>query len=113
YSNDDFENYELGNGPRKFFYYRDLGTKEQTDGRIHLHLVQATEPGAGTGWHYHSMAQWFMILRGTSTIAVEDHTYQPLVRGDAMCVGRGPDMRHNVAPFSRDYVVLEMCVPAV
>jgi hypothetical protein len=30
-----------------------------------------------------------------------------------MCVGYGKGMRHNVAPFSGDYAVLEMCVPAV
>jgi quercetin dioxygenase-like cupin family protein len=106
------ENYELGAGPRKFFRYRDLGTRGPTDGRIHIHVVRATEPGAGTGWHYHSMAQWFMIVGGDSWIRVEDRPAQHLHVGDTMCIGSGERMRHNVAPFSGDYAVLEMCVPA-
>jgi quercetin dioxygenase-like cupin family protein len=113
YSLDREENYVLGDGPRSFFKYRDLGTSARTDGRIHLHVVRATgEPGEGTGWHYHSMAQWFMIVGGTSDIRVETRPRQTLVLGDTMCIGSGPRMRHDVAPFSGDYAVLEMCVPA-
>jgi quercetin dioxygenase-like cupin family protein len=106
------ESYARGNGPRKCFLYRDLGTNGPTDTRIHIHVVRATEPGAGTGWHYHSMAQWFLILGGSSWIRVEDRPKQRLEAGDTMCIGRGPGMRHNVAPYSGDYAVLEMCVPA-
>jgi quercetin dioxygenase-like cupin family protein len=106
------ESYEKGSGPRRYFLYRDLGTAQPTDGRIHLHVVCATEPGAGTGWHYHTMAQWFMILRGHSWIRVEHRPKQRLTVGDTMCLGRGASMRHNVAPFSGDYKVLELCVPA-
>jgi quercetin dioxygenase-like cupin family protein len=113
YSLDREENYQLGNGPRSFFKYRDLGTAARTDGRIHIHVVRATgDPGEGTGWHYHSMAQWFMIVGGTSDIRVEARPRQKLVLGDTMCIGSGPNMRHDVAPFSGDYAVLEMCVPA-
>jgi quercetin dioxygenase-like cupin family protein len=105
--------YTLGDGPRKFFNYRDLGTRGPTADRIHLHCVKATgTPGEGTGWHYHSMAQWFMILGGQGHIRVEDGPDIELNRIDAMCIGSGPQMRHNVAPFSGDYAVLEMCVPA-
>ncbi len=46
-------------------------------------------------------------------IGVEDHPPQPLAYLDAMCVGRGGTMRHNVTDFSADYAVLEMCIPAV
>lgn len=107
------ESYEMGAGPRKYFRYRDLGVREPTDGRIHIHIVRATgQPGEGTGWHYHSMAQWFMILGGSSDIRVETRARQHLVPGDTMCIGAGPQMRHNVAPFSGDYAVLEMCVPS-
>jgi quercetin dioxygenase-like cupin family protein len=111
-SRDVPENYAKGAGPREFFLYRDLGTRGPTEERIHIHVVRATDPGAGTGWHYHTMAQWFLIVGGTSNIGVEDMPLQPLQVGDAMCVGFGPQMRHNVAPFSGDYAVLEMCVPA-
>lgn len=112
YSHDTEDNYELGAGPRKFFKYRDLGTRIPTEQRIHLHVVRATEPGAGTGWHYHSMAQWFMIVGGESWIGVEDLPNRHIVVGDSMCIGYGEHQRHNVAPFSGDYAVLEMCVPA-
>jgi quercetin dioxygenase-like cupin family protein len=107
------ESYAVGDGPRKFFAYRDLGTRGPTDGRIHIHVVRATgTPGDGTGWHYHSMAQWFMILGGSSHIRVEDGPNVLLEPLDTMCIGAGPRMRHNVAPYSGDYAVLEMCVPA-
>ena len=107
------ENYVRGAGPREYFLYRDLQTKGPTDDRIHIHIVRATEPGEGTGWHFHTMAQWFLIIGGSSIIGVEDRPPQPLRVGDAMCVGFGPTMRHNVTDFSADYAVLEMCVPAV
>jgi hypothetical protein len=106
------ENYVKGNGPRAYFSYRDLGTRGPTDGRIHFHIVRASEAGPGTGWHYHSMAQWFMVIGGSAVIRVEDRPHQPLKPLDAMCVGRGPRMRHNVTKFSADYAVLEMCIPA-
>jgi quercetin dioxygenase-like cupin family protein len=112
YSRETPENYELGAGPRKFFRYRDLGTRQISDERIHIHVVRASEPGTGTGWHYHSMAQWFMIVGGDSWIRVEDRPAEHLEVGDTMCIGSGQNMRHNVAPFSGDYAVLEMCVPA-
>jgi quercetin dioxygenase-like cupin family protein len=106
------ESYTLGAGPRKFFRYRDLGTAGPSEGRMHIHIVRATEPGAGTGWHYHSMAQWFLILGGSSVIRVEERPQYVLSEMDSMCIGSGPQMRHNVAPFTGDYAVLEMCVPA-
>jgi quercetin dioxygenase-like cupin family protein len=107
------ESYTVGAGPRRFFAYRDLGTRGPTEDRIHVHIVRAQgEPGAGTGWHYHTMAQWFMILGGNSIIRVEDRPKYELGPLDSMCIGSGEQMRHNVAPFSGDYAVLEMCVPA-
>lgn len=112
YTHDVDDQYILGAGPRKYFQYRDLGTREPTESRIHLHVVRATEPGGATGWHYHSTAQWFMVLGGTSVVTIEDRPRQRVARGDSMCVGRGPRMRRNVTDYSGDYVVLEMCVPA-
>jgi quercetin dioxygenase-like cupin family protein len=111
-THDTDDQYVRGDGPRAYFLYRDLGTREPTDGRIHFHVVRATEPGPGTGWHYHTMAQWFMVIGGSAVIRVEDRPRYPLSWGDAMCVGRGPQMRHNVTGFSGDYKVLEMCIPA-
>jgi hypothetical protein len=112
YTHDTDDQYVRGQGPREYFLYRDLGTRGPTDGRIHFHIVRASEAGPGTGWHYHSMAQWFMVIGGSSVIRVEDRPRQPLAWGDAMCVGQGPNMRHNVTEFSPDYRVLELCLPA-
>jgi len=112
YTHDTEDRYRRGDGPRAFFSYRDLGTRGPTEGRMHVHVVRASEPGAGTGWHYHTMSQWFMVIGGTSTITVGERAPQPLRWGDAMCVGSGEAMRHDVSDFSGDYLVLEMCIPA-
>lgn len=112
YTHDTDDQYMRGDGPRAFFSYRDLGTRGPTQERIHVHVVRASEPGAGTGWHYHTMSQWFMVIGGSSTIAVGERPRQPLAWGDAMCIGSGETMRHDVSDFSGDYLVLEMCIPA-
>ena len=104
------ENYVVAAGPRRFFEYRDLETAAFTDGRIHIHVVHAVESGTSTGWHYHSMAQWFLILEGNADIEVEDKPTFQMGPLDSMCIGRG--MRHDVARFSGDYKLIEMCVPA-
>jgi uncharacterized cupin superfamily protein len=113
YSHDAPDQYVKGDGPREFFLYRDLGPRAVTDGRIHIHLVRAKEAGkAGTGWHIHSMAQWFLPVRGSGVIWVEDHFRQRVGYGDSVCIGRGPNMRHDFTDFTHDYAVVEMCVPA-
>ncbi len=112
YTHDTEDQWVMGNGPRNHHVYRDLGTRLPTDSRIHFHVVKATGPGRNIGWHYHSMAQWFMVLGGTGVFRIEDRPRQRLGWGDSMCVGRGPRMRHNVTDYSEDYLVLEMCVPA-
>lgn len=103
--------YRIGEGPRAYFGYRDLGTAAVTDRRLHLHIVKATKsmPG-GTGWHHHSMGQIFVVLNGWATLAVEKHQPITMQPGDAMCIGAG--MRHDVPAFADDYVVLELCIPA-
>jgi mannose-6-phosphate isomerase-like protein (cupin superfamily) len=103
--------YIRGDGPRTFFSYRDLETAAVTDRRIHIQLVRAAEMmSGGTGWHFHSMGQIFYILRGWGELVVEDAAAVRMSAGDAMCIS--PGMRHNVPGFSRDYFLLEMCVPA-
>jgi hypothetical protein len=104
--------YRRGDGSRGPFLYRDLETGAATDGRLHLHVVRAGDVGPGTGWHYHTMAQWFMVIGGSAAIRVEDQSRQELGWGDSMCIGRGPRMRHEFADYSADYLALEVCVPA-
>lgn len=104
--------YISGDGPRKFFKYRDLGVADATQRRIHIHIVRATEPSesGGTGWHSHSMGQLFYVLRGWADLAVQNRPSVRMLTGDAMCLGAR--MKHDVPAFSRDYLVLEMCIPA-
>lgn len=105
------DQYVLANGPRAYFDYRDLQTRQLSEDRVHIHIVRATKPVAGgTGWHVHTMSQWFMVLRGRGTISVEGQGDLPIAAGDSMCLGAG--LKHDVSEFSQDYTVLEMCVPA-
>jgi len=105
------EAYVAGNGPRKFFSYRDLGIAETTARGIHIHVVKvvADAPG-GTGWHYHTMSQIFLILSGWADLAVKGHGTTRMAADDAMCIGAGTD--HNVPDLSRDYALIEVCMPA-
>ncbi|MGW4335714.1 hypothetical protein ACWEK5_23290 [Rhodococcus koreensis] len=113
YSHDSEDAYKLGAGPRPFFSYRDLGTAGPTEGRIHLHVVAATGPNAGgTGWHYHTMAQWFMVLGGSAVTHIRDREPLPLSFGDSQCLGAGPENSHTATDFSGDYRVIELCLPA-
>jgi quercetin dioxygenase-like cupin family protein len=58
------------------------------------------------------MAQWFFILEGGADLRVESNPRRHLVPGDAVCIGSGPQMRHDVGPIQGDYKLVEMCVPA-
>lgn len=105
------EAYILGEGPRAYFKYRDLGVSAATGRRIHIHLVEATRSMAGgTGWHHHTMGQIFFVLRGWADLAVRDRPWVRMGPKDAMCLAAGMD--HDVPAFSADYLVLEMCVPS-
>ena len=101
-----------GDGPRSFFTYRDLGTARETDRRIQIHDGDgAKRPMAGgTGWHDHSMSQFFLVLEGEATINVEGHGEHRMVPGDAMVIGAR--MKHNVSSYSEGYNVFEVCMPA-
>lgn len=105
------DSYVVGDGPRRFFGYRDLRIAAVTDRRVHIHVVKAAIPmNSGTGWHAHSMSQQFYVIQGWADVSA---TGQPLVRmtpNDAMCLRAG--MPHDVSAFSADYGVLEMCLPA-
>jgi mannose-6-phosphate isomerase-like protein (cupin superfamily) len=106
------ESYKQGDGPRKYFQYRDLGIAEATGGRIHIHIIRATGPAqpGGTGWHRHTMCQLFYIFTGSAVLEVEPHDAVRMHAGDAMCISAGT--RHNVPDFSSDYSLLEVCSPA-
>jgi mannose-6-phosphate isomerase-like protein (cupin superfamily) len=103
--------YVAGQGPRRYFAYRDLGVAGATDRRIHIHVVRAIEvPPGGTGWHMHTMGQLFVVLSGSGVIKVNSPEAIAIKAGDSMCIGAG--MKHDVSSFSADYAVIEVCLPA-
>lgn len=106
------DSYKLGEGPRKFFKYRDLGTEGPTNRRVKIQIVAATgpSPAGGTGRHTHTMGQIFYVLNGWADLAVQNRPWVRMSPGDAMCLCAG--LGHDVTAFASDYVVLEMCVPA-
>lgn len=108
------ESFVQGAGPRKFFLYRDLGTRGPTDGRIHIHIVHATQEmtgEGGTGWHVHSMRQLFWVFAGSAGFTIDaDPNMKRVVAGDSVCLGDG--MKHNVPNMAADYRLIEVCIPA-
>ncbi len=102
--------YITGDGPRSFFTYRDIGGTAATGRRMHIHIVGiAAQPPGGTGWHNHSMDQFFMPFTGWIELWVENRGLVRLERGDAMFIPAG--LRHNVTAFTLDYTVVEVCIP--
>lgn len=107
---DDPSSYVAGNGPRSFFSYRDLGATEATGGRIHIHIVGIVDqPPGGTGWHRHTMDQFFMPFTGYLDISVENLGTVRMTPGDAMYIPAG--LRHDVTAFNKEYTVTEICIP--
>jgi len=105
--------YQPGVGPCAGYWIRDLLTDDLTDGRIHAQVVRALDgTGGGPGWHYHTSAQWLMVLSGQAELCREDGTCQTLAVGDSVCIGRGPRMKHRASPASEGYAFLELCMPA-
>ncbi|MFF2852100.1 cupin domain-containing protein [Streptomyces sp. NPDC058001] len=114
YTFDEPGEYVRGEGPRAWSLYRDLQTRKPTDGRVHIHIikldtVQPSPPG-GTGEHHHTMAQWFMPIRGWIDISTEGQANRRVHAGDFVMLSRGA--AHNAFDASPDYMTLEFCVPA-
>lgn len=101
-----------GDGPRKFFTYRDLGSARTTDRRIQTHDGDGASQDldGGTGWHNHSMSQFFYVLGGSADIDIEGRGRFHLLPGDAMTISKG--LRHDVLNIKRGYNVIEICLPA-
>ena len=106
------ERFIPGDGPRAFFTYRNLGTDALTDRRIHIHDgLGATQPKVGgTGWHSHSMSQFFMALGGQGVLDIEGHGSFVMKPGDAIIIEKR--MRHNVSSYTEGYCGFEICLPA-
>ena len=112
-SRDAPEQHVLGAGPRPNVIYRQLGTAEATGGRYRMQVNRAAEPAEGMLiWHFHDMAQWFVVLDGWARVEVQGLGSRVLEPGDALTVGAGPKMRHNVAEIGDGFQILELCIPA-
>jgi quercetin dioxygenase-like cupin family protein len=113
YLRDDDEAWTLGVGvPLEYFAYRDLRTAEATGGHVHTNEVRgAGTPRGGTGWHFHSMGQLFVILKGWNKICVAGHGMIEMGELDAMCIS--PGMVHNVTEWAAKYELVEVSIPAV
>jgi quercetin dioxygenase-like cupin family protein len=105
------DSYKPGAGLRRFFSYRDIGANEATGGRIHIHIVGiAGDALGGTGWHTHTMDQFFMPMIGHLDIAIEPLGRSIRIgRGDAVYIPAG--IRHDVTGFSKNYFTTEVCIP--
>jgi mannose-6-phosphate isomerase-like protein (cupin superfamily) len=106
------ESFVKGEGLRKFFAYRDLGTKDPTGGLVHIQVFKAVDimPN-GIGWHRHSdLRQFFWVLEGSAGFEVESRPdIKRIEPGDAVCMPAG--FRHAVPSYTQDYKVVEMCIP--
>ena len=103
-----------GDGPRSFFEYRDLGTSAPTHGEVYIHTLRTLkEEPVGTGWHYHTMGQLFVVLAGAADVTYESAPTQRFTAGDAMCIPGGPSVgRHRVEQITAGFLSFQMCLPA-
>jgi quercetin dioxygenase-like cupin family protein len=107
------EDWVTGAGARSYLAYRDFGMAEPSSRRLYVQGVRVVDaPEGGTGWHYHTMSQFFFLLEGVGEIAIEGLGTRALTPGDAMVIGAGPSQRHDVTSFSGDYTGIEVTLPA-
>lgn len=99
-------------GRREFFFYRDLGLNEATEGRIGARTMTIraamSEP---TGWHYHTCeAQITLCLKGWADVVFEDGTEIRIKSGDFGYIPGG--LLHNEVATSDDLEAIEINIPA-
>ena len=101
-----------GGAQRPYFEYRDFGLGDLTGGRMGLNLTSAIGPApdGGTGYHWHTMAQWNLTLAGWYDIRVDGHELRRLCAGDSTFTPT--ELPHHVTGFSRDVAILNFTVPA-
>ncbi len=102
----------IGQGPREFFDYRDLGLAGTTNGQVEVQIIRARRARqGGTGWHSHTMAQLSYGLSGWASLGVEGRDTAFIQEpGDSLCIP--PECVHNADSFSQDYWALQLQIPA-
>jgi quercetin dioxygenase-like cupin family protein len=98
-----------GQAARTFFTYRDPGAEAPTEGRVRIEVLRTVEPGVSAGWHYHTMGQIAIILKGRALIEVDANGPVELVPGSACTIGNNP---HYLGELTSDYELLEVFMPA-
>lgn len=111
-SHDSPDAYRVGDGPRRFLAYRDVGATAATGRRVNINVVRNSKAGdSSTGWHYHTLAcQFIYVLKGWSRVEVEGQGEFTVRAGDAMILPY--QLNHDVTGFSADFTVLELNIPA-
>jgi quercetin dioxygenase-like cupin family protein len=93
--------------------YRDIGSAAATGGAYRLQVVTSPEPQREMSiWHYHDMSQWLVVLGGWAKMEVSGQEPIEVHPGDAVCIGCGEGMAHNIAELGEGFKILEFCAPA-
>jgi quercetin dioxygenase-like cupin family protein len=107
-ASDGYNDHDL----RAFLQRRNLGVAARTDGRLDAIVAKTSGevPSNGTGWHYHAMSEFVVVLTGSVRLEViGEHDRSPVHAWDAMCIGAG--LRHRASRQSPDYSVFVLRLP--
>ena len=101
-------------GLREIFEYRDLGTKDGTNGDYVAHIVRANSKKMKDEvqhWHIHECSfQFVYVLNGWATFEYEGAGVKTIRKGD--CINQIPMIKHREIACSEDFEVLEIVSPA-
>jgi quercetin dioxygenase-like cupin family protein len=105
---------EWTDGLREIFEYRDLGTKDATNGDFVAHVIRAngkTNPDEVQQWHLHECDfQFVYVLNGWATFEYADEGVKTIRKGDHIL--QVPMIPHRELACSSDFEVLEIVSPA-
>ncbi len=105
---------EWTDGLRDIFEYRDLGTKDATNGDFVAHVIRAngkTNPDQVQQWHLHECDfQFVYVLNGWATFEYADEGVKTIRKGDHIL--QVPMIPHRELACSSDFEVLEIVSPA-
>jgi len=111
---DEAENAEWTTGLRDIFEYRDLGTKDGTNGAYVAHLIRHNGKQAKDEvqqWHIHECDfQFVYVVNGWATFEYEGQGVRTIKKGD--CILQKPMIKHREIACSKDFEVLEIVSPA-
>jgi len=108
------EDAEWKPGLREIFEYRDLGTKEGTNGDYIAHLIRHNGKEVKDEvqhWHVHECDfQFVFVVNGWAKFEYEGQGVRTIKKGD--CILQRPMIKHREIECSNDFEVLEIVSPA-